>query len=164
MSPLDALRLMVEHYPGGRASFAPRMNICDEVLRKKLAGTGDHALKLSEATLINQMCGELRTPHCEAYATAVAGDQGDVLRLAVPQAEPGPVNLQRTMSDVIKEMSDVATSTIAADFDGVISDNDLAAGLREIDEARAALQLHERALRTKNAAGKPAHEREGRPA
>ena len=39
-------------------------------------------------------------------------------------------------------------------LDGVISDNDLKRSMKEIEEARQALQRHEQALLSKHAAGK----------
>jgi hypothetical protein len=38
MNSLDALRKMVDHYPGGRAAVALRLGKTDEVLRKELSG------------------------------------------------------------------------------------------------------------------------------
>ena len=61
------------------------------------------------------------------------------------------------VSDAMREFSDVLTAALEGDADGVISDNDQDRILKELAEARAALNAVELATRRKNAAGKPAH-------
>lgn len=154
MNSLDALRKMVDHYPGGRAAVAARLDKNDEVLRKELSGSPSHKLGLVDAQSIAEMCCEAKSEHCHALVNTLATTSGGFIRLPVLEMAQVP-NLHRSMSDVIREMSDVATTTIEGDADGVISDNDLKKSLKEIEDARTALQVHEMHLRSKNAAGKP---------
>jgi hypothetical protein len=56
----------------------------------------------------------------------------------------------RTMSEVIKEMSHVSMATIEADSDNHISDNDLRKNLQECQEAREAINRHEQALKARH--------------
>ena len=153
MNKRDSLKLMARSYPGGFESLAVRMGLTLEVLRKKLDGT-THELKLSEIEMICEYCCEVKAPNWDAFAKAVATGCGAYIQLPVREMT-APVCLQRSMSDVIREMSDVATVTISSDSDGVISDNDLTAAMKEVHEAREALNVHEHNLRHKNAAGKP---------
>ncbi|MDN8612762.1 phage regulatory CII family protein [Variovorax ginsengisoli] len=154
MNSLDALRKMVDHYPGGRAAIAVRLGKTDEVLRKELSGSHSHKLGMVDAETIAELCHDAKSEHRHALVNTLSTRSGGFISLPVFEM-PGAANLQRTMSDVIREMSDVSISTIEGDADGVISDNDLSRSLKEIEEARTALQVHEVHLRSKNAAGKP---------
>jgi len=156
MNELDALRLMVQHFPGGRPVVALRLNKSEEVLRKELSGTdAKFKMGLRDAMAISDMCIEAESEHCRAYVSSVAASSGGFVQLPVrDMAEP--LCVRKTMGEVIREMSDVSMTTIEGDADDVISDNDLARNLKEINEAREALQKHEQALRAKNLAGKPA--------
>lgn len=157
MNELDALRLMVQHFPGGRPVVAVRLNKSDEVLRKELSGTDPKfKMGLQAAMAISDMCIDAESEHCRAFVSAVAASSGGFIQLPVHDMAEA-VCVRKTMGEVIREMSDVSTSTIEGDSDGVISDNDLAASIKEINQAREALQRHEQALRAKNQAGKPAH-------
>lgn len=154
MTPEDSLKRMVKHYPGGIEVIAMRIGKPAETLRKELACAPGFKLGLSCATLISELCIEAKSEHCMAFVNALASKAGGFIELPViDMAEP--VNLQRSMGQVIREMSDVSMSTIEGDADGVFSDNDLAKSLKEIHEAYAALQAHELSLRAKNLAGKP---------
>jgi len=154
MNSLDSLRKMVDHYPGGRAAVALRLGKTDEVLRKELSGAQSHKLGLVDAQSIVELCCEAKSEHCHALVNTFANSSGGFIQLPVIDIAQVP-HLHRSMSDVIREMSDVATSTIDGDSDNVISDNDLRRSLKEIEDARTALQVHEMHLRSKNAAGKP---------
>ncbi|MDM0024104.1 phage regulatory CII family protein [Variovorax saccharolyticus] len=155
MNSLDALRKMVDHYPGGRAAVALRLGKTDEVLRKELSGSHTHKLGVVDAQTIAEICCESKTEHCHALANTFASNSGGFIRLPVVDVDHIP-NLHKSMAEVIREMSDVTTTTIDCDSDGVISDNDLKRSLKEIEEARTALQVLEMNLISKNAAGKPA--------
>lgn len=154
MNSLDALRKMVDHFPGGRSAIAGRLGKTDEVLRKELSGAQSHKLGLVDAQAIVELCNEAKSEHCHALINTLAGTSGGFIQLPVIDMDRVP-NLHRSMADVIREMSDVATSTIEGDADDVISDNDLKRSLKEIEDARTALQVHEMHLRSKNAASKP---------
>lgn len=152
MNSLDALRTMVDHYPGGRPVIAARLGISEEVLRKQLSGAATHKHGVVDALRISDMCIEAKSEHCYAFINAVTGRSGGFIQLPVVDMPPLP-NLQRSMQDVIREMSDVSITTIDTDSDDVISTNDLERNLKEINEARAALANHERNVRAKHAAG-----------
>lgn len=153
MTPEDALRRMVKSYPGGLDVVALRVGKPAETLRKELACAPGFKLGLGTATLISDMCIEAQSDQCMAFVNAIAAAGGGYISLPVLDMPPSTC-VQKSMSMVIQEMSHVSMATIEGDADGVISDNDLQRNLREICEARQALQQHEHALRLKHAAGK----------
>jgi len=154
MSPQDAIALIVKSFPGGLDVIAEELDKPRETLRKEIGDDPKFKLGLAQAVKISNLAIAKRSPNCYAFVNAIAAAGGGFIRLPVVDMA-APVNLQRSMSDVIREMSDVATSTIEGDSDNVISDNDRDAALREISEARAALQSHEQNILRKHAAGKP---------
>ncbi len=152
MNSLDALRKMVDHYPGGRPVMAARLGVTDEVLRKQLSGAATHKHGVIDALQISDMCIEAGSEHCYEFVNAVAGRCGGFVKLpVVDMARP---TLQQCVIDAIREMSDVTTAALEGDADGVISDNDRDRIGKEIAEARAALNAVELATRRKHAAGK----------
>lgn len=153
MAPLDALKMMVKHYPGGQEVIAIRLGKPEETFRKELAGAPGFKLGLTAALLINDLCMEAKSEHHMAFVNSVMAQSGGFVRLPVLEMSE-PINLQRSMSEVIREMSDVSVATLESDADNSISDNELRRALKEIEEAREALQNHEQALIAKNAAGK----------
>jgi hypothetical protein len=155
MNSLDALRKMVDHYPGGRPVMAARLGVTDEVLRKQLSGAATHKHGVIDALEISDMCIEAKSEHCYEFVNAVTGRCGGFVRL--PVVDMVRPNLQQSVSDAMREFSDVLTAALEGDADGVISDNDQDRILKELAEARAALNAVELATRRKNAAGKPAH-------
>jgi len=163
MNSLDALRLMVDHFPGGRPVMAVRLGLeldpkgeC-EVLRKELSGSASHKLGVIRAHQISEICMDAKSPHCYAYVNTVCGSAGRMLELPVREMTE-PVSMQRSTSDVIREMSDVVTMSLESGNQSM-SDNEAARQLKEVHEAYAALQRHEQNIRAANAAGKPAHVR-----
>lgn len=157
MTDLDALRLMVKYFPGGIEVIALRLGKTVETLRKELAGAPGFKLGLVTAMLISDMCIEANSEHCRAFVNVVAASGGGFVRLPVIDT-PEQLCVQKTMSAVVREMSDVTVSTLEGDADDCISDNDLKRAVREISEAHEALQKLERALIAKNARGKAARE------
>lgn len=157
MSPLNALDLMVSHYPGGRAAMAVMLDKSAETLRQELKGYPNFKMGVIDACVISEACIAANSPHCHAYATAVASNCGGFIQLPVVEMRE-PVNVQRSLSTLVRELSDVTTATLTADADGVISDNDLKQVRREITEAYEALQKLDKDLEAKNAASKPAGE------
>ena len=122
MNSLDALRKMVDHYPGGRPVMAARLGVTDEVLRKQLSGAATHKHGVIDALQISDMCIEAGSEHCYEFVNAVAGRCGGFVKLpVVDMARP---TLQQCVSDAIREVSDVVTVALEGDADGVISDND----------------------------------------
>lgn len=157
MNTGDALKLMVKTFPGGNDSVAIRIGKNPETLRKELSGT-DPKFKLGEATaqMISDLCVESKSPNCMAYVNAVNSGSGGFVRFPLLETQPA-ISLHKGLAEIVQEMSHVVTAVTESDADDVISDNDLQRTLREMEEARSALQALEQAVRTKHAAGKPAH-------
>lgn len=156
MSILDALAKGIDHYPGGRASLAPRIGKTDEVLRKELSGGQTHKLGAVDAVRAASMLVDLLKPHCYDYAIAVASECGGRFEPGQAGADKMQSPVQR-VSSLMRETSDVATTVIDAMSDGVISDNELAQIEREIEEAECVLQKLRATARHVNQQGKPAH-------
>jgi hypothetical protein len=155
MNDLDALRLMVKHFPGGLEVIALRVGKPAETLRKELAGAQGFKLGYLTATTIRDLCIEAGSEHCFALTNVFCAGSGGFVRLPVVEMrEPACIN--KTVSDTVREMSDVTTATLQANADNEISDNELKSTLKEIGEAREALQKLERALIARNFDGKPA--------
>ncbi|GER21287.1 phage regulatory CII family protein [Variovorax boronicumulans] len=159
MNTADALKLMVKTFPGGVDTVAGRIGKNSETLRKELSGA-DPKFKLGEGTaqLISDLCVESKSPNCMAYVNAVNASSGGFVRLPVLEAPPA-VNLHKGLAEIVQEMSHVVTAVTESDADDVISDNDLQRSLREMEEARSAIQALEQAVRSKHAAGKRNHVR-----
>ena len=158
MNSLDALRKMVDNYPGGRAAMALRLGKTDEVLRKELSGAQSHKLGVTDAETINSLCRDANSEHRAAYANSVTSTSGGLFRLPVVDmiSPAAVVNLQSFSAAVMRETADVAVSVAEGEADGNFSDNDLRSGMKEVEEARDALQRLEDAMRARHAACKPA--------
>ena len=158
MNIFDGLRNAVDAYPGSKESLAPRLNKTTEVLRKELSGATSHKLGAMDALAIARMCVELGTPHCFAYAQAVAAECGGRFEIGERCQEQEIQPMQR-ISELMKEMSHVTATFVDAMSDNKISDNELSRIEVEIAEAEAVLMALRHAARSINAAGKPASER-----
>ena len=147
----DALNLMVRHVKGGIAAVALHIGKPEETLRKEISGK-DAKFKLGAITaqMISDYCMEEGSQHCNAYIQAVAPCGVEMLRL--PVVDMASLCTNRTMSEVIKEMSHVSMATIEANADNHISDNDLRKALQECQEAREAINRHEQTLKACHAA------------
>lgn len=154
MSPLSALKLMVQHYPGGRDAMATLLGKSGETIRQELGGYPGFKMGVVDACVISEACIAVKSEHCHAYANAVASNCGGYIQLPVVEMRE-PVNVQKTLSTLVRELSDVTTATLTADADGVISANEHKAVLREIAEAYEALQKLEKDVNAKHAASKP---------
>ena len=141
----DAINLMVRHVKGGIAAVALHIGKPEETLRKEIGGK-DQKFKLGAITaqMISDYCMEEGSLHCNAYVQSVAPHGVELLQL--PGVDMATLCTNRTMSEVIKEMSHVSMVTIEASADGHISDNDLRRSLQECQEAREAINRHEQAL------------------
>jgi len=159
MNSLDAIRKMVDHFPGGRAAIAQRLGKNEEVLRKELSGATSHKLGVVDAEAITSLCRDANSEHRSAYANAVTSATGGVFRLPViDMASPtAVVSLHSFSAAVMRETADVAVTVSDGESDGNFSDNDLRSGMKEVEEARDALQRLEDAMRARHAASKPAH-------
>lgn len=110
MNTTDAIRLMVRHYPGGMAVIAMRLGKSPNTLEKELRGESSHKLGLVDACAISSMCIEDQTPHCRAYANAVAGECGGFVELEV-RDDMRRQDLRIDLASMLKEASDTAAST-----------------------------------------------------
>ncbi|MEN5181747.1 phage regulatory CII family protein [Comamonas testosteroni] len=150
MTPIDALRQMAKAYPGGYESLAPRVGKTAEVLRKELSGDPKFKLGQETASLISDICIAENSPHCFGYVNAVASDGGGFIRLPVREMKE-PECINRSISAVTLELSHVVTATLEGNADNFFSDNDRDRALKEIGDAREALQALENVVMTKHA-------------
>lgn len=157
MNAIDALRQMIDNYPGGRAVIAARLGKTEEVLRKETCGSPSHKHGLIDAVTISDMCIEAKSLHCYAFVNAIAGNAGRMLELPVIDMAVGKQDLRDEAAGVVKEGTDVLIELNAALADDQISDNELRRIDKEIDEAQAKLQELRRDAHARNLAGKPAH-------
>jgi len=157
MNAIDALRQMIDNYPGGRAVIAARLGKTEEVLRKETCGSPSHKHGLIDAVTISDMCIEARSPHCYAFVNAIAGPAGRMLELPVLDMAVAKQDLRDEAAGVVKEGTDVLIELNAALADEQISDNELRRIDKEIDEAQTKLQQLRRDAHARNLAGKPAH-------
>uniref|UniRef100_A0A1A7GDV6 Transcriptional regulator CII, putative n=1 Tax=biofilter metagenome TaxID=1070537 RepID=A0A1A7GDV6_9ZZZZ len=159
MSLFDSLRRCVDHYPGARASLAPRIGKTDEVARKELSGAVSHKLGAVDALAMARLCVEAGSPHCYDYPAYVAQECGGEFRpgIAAGASDLSPVH---RVTGMVRETSDVTSIVIDAMGDGVISDNELQVIEREVAEAHEALRKLLQAVYAVNRAGKPEIERD----
>lgn len=155
MNQLDALKKMCDHYPGGRAAIALRLDKSDEVLRKELSGDPKFKMGVIDAASISAMCIEANSAHCNAYATAVAAECGGFVKLEVRDMAVKQ-DLRADMAGLLKECSDSFQVLTLALADEQISDNERRACEKEFAELAEKLQSVHRGVRALNEAGKPA--------
>ena len=156
MNAQDALRLMIDNYPGGRAVLAARRGKTEEVVRKETCGSPSHKLGLLDAIAYSDMCIEAQSPHCYAFVNSVAGAAGRFIELPVRDMV-GKQDLRNEAAAVMKEGTDVLIELNAALADEEISDNELRRIEKEVAEAEERLQAVLRGAQARNKAGKPAH-------
>lgn len=154
MSPLSALKLMVQHYPGGRDAMATLLGKTSETIRQELGGYPGFKMGVVDACVISEACIAVKSEHCHAYANAVASNCGGFIQLPVVEMRE-PVNVQKTLGVAVKEFADVTVATLSAEASGH-SDNARKALKREIAEAYAALQKLEQDIDAQHAANRPA--------
>lgn len=155
MNQLDALKKMCDHYPGGRAALAVRLDKSDEVLRKELSGDAKFKMGAIDASAISEMCIEAQSQHCYAYVNAVSGNAGRLLELPVRDMVEKQ-DLRGEMAGLLKECSDTFQVLTTALSDNTISDNERRAVERELGELAEKLQAVHRGVRANNEASKPA--------
>lgn len=156
MSPLNALKLMVQHYPGGRDAMATLLGKTSETIRQELGGYPGFKMGVVDACVISEACIAVQSEHCHAYANAVASNCGGFIQLPVVEMRE-PVNVNKSLGVAVKEFADVTVATLTAEAGGY-SDNQRKVVLREAAEAIEALQKLVNDVEAKNAAGKPAAE------
>lgn len=155
MNTLDALRLMVDYYPGGMPAMALRLGKTEEVLRKELSGAHTHKLGVVTACLISTYCMEVQSVHSNAFATAVAASSGGFVRLEVREM-PSKQDVRADMAGLLKECSDVLNQATDALADERISDNELRAIERELADVFSRGQDLLKNAQARNLASKPA--------
>lgn len=156
MNVFDTLSKMVDHFPGGRAVMAVRLDVSDEVLRKKLAGSRNHNLSALEAVRISDLCIEAKSEHCYLYASLISASAGRLLALPVYEMTPKQ-DLRTDTAGMMKECADLLGEVTLALSDEQISDNELKRIEKEAAEAIEKLQAVLRGAQARNEANKPAY-------
>jgi hypothetical protein len=154
MNTLDALRKMVDHYPGGRPAMAVRLGKNDEVLRKELSGAHTHKMGVVDASMISTLCMEVGSPFSDLYATTVAVTSGGFVRLEVRNM-PGKQDLREDMSSLLKECSDVIVKLTEALADEKISDNERRSIEKELADVFTKAQDLLKGTEARNEASRP---------
>lgn len=150
---LDAAYHVVHDYPGGAVSLAPRLNKSSTTLSHEVTATGTAKLGLLDAVKITGFSGDLR------ILQAWAMHAGQML-LPLPDQDGGPDECLNHVSSSAKEFAELV-SEVAFDLsDGSISDNEMQRIEHEAGELFAAVHGLLKALRERNQAGKPVHERQ----
>lgn len=139
MSPIDAIRLMVKHYPGGVDALAVLCGKSGETLRKEIAAAAGYKLGVLDACTISETCIAVGSDHCHAYANAVAANCGGFVELQVRELPPG--NIYGDAAGLVKETADVAQAVAEAMRDGTVSENDRKAIEKELRELIEQIQL-----------------------
>ncbi len=154
MNTLDSLKLMVDHYPGGRAAVAQRIGKTEEVLRKELSGAPTHKMGVIDACAISSMCMEVRSENCNMFATSVAGASGGFIALEVREMA-GKQDLRADMVGLLKECTDVIQKLTEALADESISDNERKSIERELLDVTEKVQDILKGTRSRHAASQP---------
>lgn len=155
MNPIDAIRLMVKHFAGGADALAVLCGKSGETLRKEIAGATGYKLGVADACIISEACIAADSPHCHAYANAVAANCGGFVTLPVMSMGDGSVDtLRADIANVVKEASDVLVSGTTGLADGHVSDNDFKDTSRQLEELQEALQRARRDLDAAHQRGK----------
>ncbi|MDM0011972.1 transcriptional regulator [Variovorax sp. J22P168] len=160
MSPLDAMRLMIDNYPGGRAAVAVRIGKSEEVLRKETSGHGAFKHGLADAVTISDMCIEAQSPHCYAFVNEVAGRAGRLVELPAHEGA-NKQDIRADVAGLLKECSDTVAVVTEALADETISDNELRHVEREIEELVERAQAVCAGARARHAASRPAMDHNG---
>jgi hypothetical protein len=151
MDLIDAAYNVVQDYPGGAASLAPRIGKNSTTLSHELTRQGTAKLGLLDAKKITDCTGDLRILY--SWAT----DAGQML-VPLPEAL-----LLLKDQDCLRRLAEVASKfaavchevTAGLSDDGKISDNELSRIDAEIGNQIAALHSLREALARNNQANKP---------
>ena len=157
MHPLDAIRAMVNEYPGGDEALHRRVSPSKslEAFQKELRGNGGFKLGLLDAALIAEYCHEAGCASSAALATAFAGRCNATLR--VRHADSG------REGGVLQNMGKLMSEFSAAGLDGQYTLNEVRRIRKEVAEAMAALQTLEADIEAAHEAGRPQHLRQAHP-
>lgn len=149
MQVLDAAYHVVNDYPGGATSLAPRMGKGASTLSHETTATGNAKLGLIDAMKITQLTGDLRILHAFAEACSAI-----VIPLPT-QAHEASADVFTHLADTAREFSDVVASISTAAADGHITGNELATVQREWGELVAQGAALVSLLQAKHLAGRP---------
>lgn len=139
MNPTDAIRLMVKSYPGGVESLAVLCGKAPDTLRHEIGGKdARYKLGVIDACVISEACIRINSPHCHAYAHAVAETCGGFVQLPVRDMA-GPHELRSDFAKVVEEAADVLTSGISGLSDDHLSDNEYRHTTQQLHELREAI-------------------------
>ena len=141
----DVAYNVVQDYPGGAASLAPRIGKNATTLCHELNGTGVAKLGLLDAEKITHLAGDMRI--LEAFATNCG-------QMLVPLPESVSVaddDCMLRLGDTAREFGDLCKEVAGDLADGRINDNELARIDRECGELIASLHALRESLARRNA-------------
>ncbi len=152
MNVIDATTAVVDDYPGGAASLAPRLGKGASTLSHEVAEKHGAKLGIRTAARITKLTGDARI--LQAF-TEECGYTG----IFIPRmADSAPADGVEFMTKMIKELSDVATSFGQALADGKVTPNERDGFMREASELMAAVQRTCEFVEVVHANSKPADE------
>jgi hypothetical protein len=154
MNPIDAVRLMAKHYPGGVDALAVLVGKSGETLRKELASAHGYKLGVNDACTISEACIAAKSDHCHAYANAVAVNCGGFVRLEVREQAPGKTLMSATVGSV-SSSTDLLELVTTARADGLVSDNERKDIERAVTLSIEKLQHVLAEVQRENETGKP---------
>lgn len=139
MDVIDALRMAVQHYPGGIEALAPRLAKSPSTLQKELREAPGFKLGARDALAIAALCCDLGSMHGPAYATSVA--DACSLHVSLKPADTSDVGcLIAGAGAAMVETGQFTQAVVRLAGDGDVSANDLAEMRREGHEAIDAIQ------------------------
>lgn len=153
MNPVDAIRLMVRHHPGGWDAMGVLCGKSGETLRHAFSKDSRFVPSVIDCMTISQACIEAGTEHCRAFVNVVALESGGFV--ALPVREPSLESLQVGLARVVKEASDILTVGTARLADGRVSENDAKAINKEITELLEQVQQLQQAVEAANQMNRP---------
>lgn len=130
---IDAAHQLVQAYPGGAESLAPRIGKNPTTMRHEINRTGPAKLGLADAVSMSVMADDRR------ILNAFAAEMG-CLVLQLPSSLSCDSTSMERVSKMAKEFSDLIASVTAAKADGKVTANELAHVEREGAELMRAVQ------------------------
>jgi len=157
MNETDAIKTMVNDYPGGAEALHQR--VCPdkslESFKKELRGDPGFKMGVQHAALITEYCHAAGVSSAAAYVTALASRVDATVQFGRQPKRAGVV--LQDMNVMIAELSDVMREVAAAGLDGVYTANEMKRIQREATEAITALQQLMADVEAAHNAGKPPH-------
>lgn len=137
-----AFRLMVAHIPG---TWETAARLCGKNYDTVFGAWSERETRFVpsavDAEIVSQYAISLQTPHCYAYAQAVAENAGGRFdRGDAAETTAGAKNLPADTAALLRECSDVVTAVTVAMADGALSQNDRKAIRKELLELADAMQ------------------------